>query len=346
MKIDREQAGRYNASIATVGSMVQLLTNGVMIGKYRPDDSEDEVDIRVRLPRDQRNLDHLDELKLPTSNGLVPISNFVKVEARQKVSSITRKDGFYAMSVKATVDQSDGTTVDAKVREIDDWIKAQDWPKGVTFKFRGADEDQKESGQFLAKAAVAALFIMAMILITQFNSFYQTALTLMTVVFSIFGVLLGIVVTGQTFSIIMTGTGVMALAGIVVNNAIVLIDTYNRFRSEKVEVVEAVIKTAAQRIRPILLTTITTIAGLIPMATGINLDFFNRVIAVGSITAAWWIQLSTAVIAGLGFSTILTLILIPVLLAFPTVTLKPMMRRAGRLLGFKRKAHQAPQAAE
>ena len=346
LNIDREQAGRYNASIATVGSMVQLLTNGVMIGKYRPDDSEDEVDIRVRLPKDQRNLDHLDELKLPTSNGLVPISNFVKVEARHKVSSISRKDGFYAMSVKATVDKSDGTTVDAKVREIDNWIKAQDWPKGVTFKFRGADEDQKESGQFLAKAAVAALFIMAMILITQFNSFYQTVLTLMTVVFSIFGVLLGIVVTGQTFSIIMTGTGVMALAGIVVNNAIVLIDTYNRFRSEKVEVVEAVIKTAAQRIRPILLTTITTIAGLIPMATGINLDFFNRVIAVGSITAAWWIQLSTAVIAGLGFSTILTLILIPVLLAFPTVTLKPTIRRLGRLFRLKRRSSQRTQAAE
>nr|WP_319484646.1 efflux RND transporter permease subunit [uncultured Cohaesibacter sp.] len=346
LKIDREQAGRYNASIATVGSMVQLLTNGVMIGKYRPDDSEDEVDIRVRLPREQRNLDHLGELKLPTSNGMVPISNFVQTEARQKVSSITRKDGLYAMSVKATVDQSDGTTVDAKVRELDEWIKAQEWPNGVHFKFRGADEDQKESGEFLGKAALAALFIMAMILITQFNSFYQTALTLMTVVFSIFGVLLGIVVTGQTFSIIMTGTGVMALAGIVVNNAIVLIDTYNRFRSEDVEVVEAVIKTAAQRIRPILLTTITTIAGLIPMATGINLDFFNRVIAVGSITAAWWIQLSTAVIAGLGFSTVLTLILIPVLLAFPTVTLKPMFGYMGRLIGFGRNRPHSPEAAE
>ncbi len=346
LKIDREQAGRYNASIATVGSMVQLLTNGVMIGKYRPDDSEDEVDIRVRLPKEQRNLDHLDELKLPTSNGMVPISNFVQIEAKQKVSSITRKDGLYAMSVKATVDQSDGTTVDAKVRELDEWIKAQEWPNGVHFKFRGADEDQKESGEFLGKAALAALFIMAMILITQFNSFYQTALTLMTVVFSIFGVLLGIVVTGQTFSIIMTGTGVMALAGIVVNNAIVLIDTYNRFRSEDVEVVEAVIKTAAQRIRPILLTTITTIAGLIPMATGINLDFFNRVIAVGSITAAWWIQLSTAVIAGLGFSTVLTLILIPVLLAFPTVTLKPMFGCIGRLIGLGRNRPHAPEAAE
>ncbi len=345
LKVDREQAGRYNASISQVGSMIQLITNGIVIGNYRPDDSDDEVDIRVRLPEDQRNLDHLDDLKILTSNGLVPISNFVHVEAKQEVSSIRRKDGFFVMAVKATVDQSDGTTVDSKVREIDSWVKAQEWPKGVTFKFRGADEDQKESGEFLGKAAIAALFIMAMILITQFNSFYQTFLTLMTVVFSIFGVILGIVVTGQTFSIIMTGTGVMALAGIVVNNAIVLIDTYNRFRSEGVEVVESVVKTAAQRIRPILLTTVTTIAGLIPMATGINLDFFNRVIAVGSITAGWWIQLSTAVIAGLGFSTILTLILIPVLLAMPTVTIKPIINGIRRLF-IRRKGKPVVHAAE
>ena len=328
LNIDREEAGRYNAAIAPVGSMVQLVTNGLLIGKYRPDDSEDELDIRVRLPEDQRNLDQLDMLKLPTSNGQVPISNFVKIAAKQKVSSITRKDGFFAMKVKATVDKSDGTTVDDKVKEIDSWIKAQDWPAGVVFKFRGADEDQKESGEFLGKAAIGALFIMAMILITQFNSFYQTFLTLTTVVMSIFGVLLGMLLTGQSFSVIMTGTGVVALAGIVVNNAIVLIDTYNRFIEDGTDVIEAVVKTAAQRIRPILLTTITTIAGLIPMATGINFDFFNRVISIGSITAAWWVQLSTAVIAGLGFSTLLTLVLIPVLLALPTVTLKP----AGRAL--------------
>lgn len=325
LNIDREEAGRYNAAIAPVGAMVQLVTNGVMIGKYRPDDTEDEVEIRVRLPQDQRNLDQLDQLKLLTPNGQVPISNFVKIQPKQKVSSITRNDGFFSMNVKATVDQSDGTTVDQKVKEIETWLDSQTWPDGVMFKFRGADEEQAESAQFLMKAAIGALFIMAMILITQFNSFYQTFLTLMTVVFSIFGVLLGMLITEQTFSIVMTGTGVMALAGIVVNNAIVLIDTYNRFRKEGTDVVEAVVKTSAQRIRPILLTTITTIAGLIPMATGINFNFFERVISVGSITSAWWIQLSTAVISGLAFSTILTLVLIPVLLAFPTVCLKPLI---------------------
>ena len=138
------------------------------------------------------------------------------------------------------------------------------------------------------------------------------------VVLAVAGVLIGMTVTGQRFSMIMTGTGVVALAGIVVNNAIVLIDTFNRMRSEGAETKDAVIKTAAQRLRPILLTTMTTIAGLIPMATQINLNFFEQTISVGGITAYWWVQLSTAIIFGLAFSTILTLVLIPVLLVFPS----------------------------
>ena len=331
LNIDRAEAGRYNAAIAPVGTMVQLVTTGVEIGKYRPDDSEDELEIRVRLPEDQRNLSQLDQLRLLTPNGQVPISNFIELTPKQKVSSITRRDSFFAMNVSATVVQDDGVTVDSKVREIEGWLEAQKWPEGVIFKFRGADEDQAESQAFLGVAALASLFIMAIILITQFNSFYQTFLTLSTVVMSVMGVLLGMIITGQKFSIIMSGTGVVALAGIVVNNAIVLIDTYNRLRAEGVDIVEAVVKTAAQRIRPILLTTITTIAGLIPMATGVNFDFFNRVINVGSITSAWWVQLSTAVISGLAFSTLLTLVLIPVLLAFPSVTLMPIARAVGGL---------------
>ncbi|MES0808319.1 efflux RND transporter permease subunit [Roseibium sp. SCPC15] len=322
--IDREQAGRYQAGIGSVGNMVQLVTNGVLIGKYRPTDSEDEVDIRVRLPADERTLDRFDQLRLQTPLGLVPIANFIDRSPEQKVSSITRRDGLYSMMVKATVDQSatdeDGkpVTVDAKVQELNEWLEAQVFPDNVFLQFRGADEDQKESGEFLMKAMVASLFLMFLILLTQFNSFYQTFLTLSTVVMSVMGVLLGMMLTGQKFSIIMTGTGVVALAGIVVNNAIVLIDTYNRFRHDGFEPLDAILKTSGQRIRPILLTTVTTIIGLIPMATAVNLDFFTQTVAVGGITAIWWIQLSTAVISGLAFSTILTLIMIPVMIAVPS----------------------------
>ncbi|WP_422375873.1 efflux RND transporter permease subunit [Roseibium sp.] len=322
--IDREQAGRYQAGIGSVGNMVQLVTNGVLIGKYRPTDSEDEVDIRVRLPADERTLDRFDQLRLQTDLGLVPIANFIDRAPEQKVSSIVRRDGLYSMMLKAGVDKEavdekgNPVTVDAKVNELSAWLDTQTFPDNVFLQFRGADEDQKESGEFLMRAMMASLFLMFLILLTQFNSFYQTFLTLSTVVLSVMGVLLGMMLTGQKFSIIMTGTGVVALAGIVVNNAIVLIDTYNRFRHDGFEPLDAILKTSGQRIRPILLTTVTTIVGLIPMATAMNLDFFTQTIAVGGITAIWWIQLSTAVISGLAFSTILTLVMIPVMIALPS----------------------------
>ncbi len=321
LTVDREEAGRYNASIPTVGAMIQLITNGTLIGTSNPDDSDDSIDIRVRLPEEQRALDRLSELRLRTANGQVPISNFIKMEAKQKVTSIKRRDGLYAMDIKANLLASlkaEGLTPDDKVKEIQTWIDEQEWKENIFLKFRGADEEQKESGEFLAKAGAAALFLMFIILVTQYNSFYQTFLTLSTVILAVIGVLIGMMLTGQKFSIIMTGTGVIALAGIVVNNAIVLIDTYNRLREEGASVHDAVLKTSAQRMRPIMLTTVTTIMGLVPMALSINLNFFAQTITVGSITAIWWVQLSTAIISGLAFSTLLTLILIPVMLTLPT----------------------------
>lgn len=316
--VDREQAGRFGASIAEVGPMVQLMTNGVLIGTYRPDDSDDEVDIRVRLPEDQRNLSALDELRLRTPNGLVPLGNFTERQPQQRVSDITRKDGLYVMSVKANM--APGVVTDQKVREIQGWLDTQEFPQEISFRFRGADEEQNESAAFLGGALMASLFLMFIILVTQFNSFYQTFLTLLTVILSTFGVLLGMVLTGQAFSVIMTGTGIVALAGIVVNNAIVLIDTYNRLhRIEGLPVMEAVLKTAHQRVRPVLLTTVTTVCGLIPMALQITIDFFTPAILIGGITSIWWVQLSTAIIFGLSFATILTLVLIPALLAAPYV---------------------------
>ena len=331
LTIDREQAARHNATVAAIGAMVQLVSNGVLIGTYRPSDSDEEVDIRVRLPKEQRTLSTLDDLRLRTESGLVPLSNFITREAKPKVSSITRRDGLYAMDLKAnlkpdtqiTVETSSGEqvtraiTADDKVAQVQKWLDDQQWDQSIQFRFRGADEEQKESGEFLTKAMIGSLFLMFIILLTQFNSFYQSILTLATVILAVFGALIGMMVTGQKFSIIMTGTGIIALAGIVVNNAIVLLDTYNRIRSEGVSIPDAVVKTAAQRLRPILLTTVTTIAGLVPMATQINLNFFERVISVGSITSIWWVQLSTAIIAGLAFSTLLTLILIPCMLALP-----------------------------
>lgn len=349
LDVNRQEAGRYNAGIASIGAMVQLVSNGVIIGTYRPDDSEDELDIPVRLPKAQRSFDTLDDLRLRTPNGQVPLSNFVTRTPQPKVSTIKRKGGLYSMEVKANLiegfeENGKAITPDTKVVELQKWLGTQKWSGDLQFKFRGGDEEQKESGEFLAKAAGVALFLMFIILVTQFNSFYQTTITLFTVVLAILGVLIGLMVTGQKFSIIMTGTGVVALAGIVVNNAIVLIDTYNRLRSEGVAPREAVLKTSAQRLRPIMLTTITTILGLLPMAFQINMNFIDRTIAYGGITSVWWVQLSTAVISGLAFSTILTLVVIPSMLAMPT-NLSGVGRSILRFVGFGKVPEEALAAA-
>ena len=323
MNVDRELAGRFGADVTSVGATIQLVTNGILIGKYRPDDAQDEIDIRARFPGDYRVLDQLDQLRVQTPHGLVPISNFVTRSAQPQVGTIERIDGYRQIMVKANTafdrETQSKINIDEKTREIQEWVEAQDFGAGVRVRFRGANEEQAKASSFLGGALVGALFLMFVILLTQFNSFYHSVLTLSTVVLSTVGVLIGMMVTGQPFSVIMTGTGIVALAGIVVNNSIVLIDTYQRLLGEGMSAVEAVLRTAGQRLRPIMLTTITTMFGLLPMALQINLDFAAREIVFGGPVAAWWVQLSTAIIFGLGFSTLLTLVLVPVLLAAPSV---------------------------
>ena len=317
VNVDREKAGIYDTDVSTIGSVIRLVTNGVLVGNFRPDDSEEEIEIRARLPKDERNIDQLDQLSIETQGGSIPISNITTKSYRDSVPNISKLNGKFAFVVKANTDY--GVNTDQKVDEIEKWLADQKWSEDLKFKFRGADEEQKEAGDFLSKAAVAALALMFIILITQFNSFYQTFLTLFTVILSVFGVMLGILITGQTFSIIMTGTGIVALAGIVVNNAIVFIDTYNTNLRESRDPIRSVIQTSNERFRPILLTTITTIMGLIPMATQVTFDFIGRDVLVGGITSSWWVQMSTAIIFGLSFSTILTLVLLPTLLVMPYV---------------------------
>lgn len=315
LDVDRGQAGLFGADIGTVGSLVQLITHGIEIGEYRPDDSDEEVEIRVRYPVEQRTLDQLDQLRVRTEAGQVPISNFVTRTPVPKVDKIDRMDGIRIMTVRANTEE--GVLADDKVREILAWIKEAGLDPRAKVRFRGANEEQRKSQEFLSKAFLGALALMALILVTQFNSFYFAFLILSTVIMATVGVLLGIMITGQTFSIILTGTGVVALAGIVVNNNIVLIDTYQHLRLEGYEPIEAIIRTGAQRLRPVMLTTVTTIAGLLPMVLQFSVGFFDRTISIGAPSSLWWVQLSTAVVFGLAFSTVLTLIITPAALALP-----------------------------
>jgi multidrug efflux pump len=209
----------------------------------------------------------------------------------------------------------DGILVDDKVREISAWLGEQKFDPAIDLAFKGQDEEQRMAQDFLGKAFAVALFIMAIILVTQFNSFYRAFLILSAVVMSTIGVMIGLLVTGQPFGIVMTGVGVIALAGIVVNNNIVLIDTYAHLLRQGYNAYDAVVLTGAQRLRPVLLTTVTTITGLLPMMFQLNIDFVARSVTQGAPSTQWWVQLSTAVVYGLGFATLLTLVVTPCMLA-------------------------------
>ena len=321
INVDRELAGKYGVDVSIIGSIIQLVTNGILVDKYRPDDSEDEVDIRVRFPRDYRQLEQFDQLRIPTPDGAIPLSNFVKREPQQKVTSIERSNGARILKIRANtmIDPITGKKIlpfDKNV-EIGNWINEQNFSKDVEIKFGGTNEDGEESAAFLGRAMLGALFLMFIILLTQFNSFYQAAITLSTVVLSTVGALTGLLITGQVFSVIMSGLGIVSLAGIIVNNSIVLIDTFNRLKNDAKSLNEAILHSAAQRLRPIVLTTTTTMIGLTPVALQITIDWFGRSIEFGGLMSAWWVPFSTAVIWGLGFSSLLTLFLIPTLLALP-----------------------------
>ena len=331
LEVDRSEAGKFGVDISQVGAAVQLITNGILVGRYRPDDAPDEVDIRVRFPQSDRSATAIDQLRIATPVGNVPLSLFVTRVPAPRVSQIERRDGQRVIDVRANaIEQGAGAAI---VADLKDWIAEQNVPDTVEVRFEGADEDAAEAGAFFVGAALSALFMMAVILLWEFNNFWQVLLTLTAVIISTAGVLVGIQLMLPYISVLMIGTGVVALAGIVVNNNIVLIDTYNRLRSDGRSPEYAAIATAAQRIRPILLTTGTTICGLLPMVFQLNVDFAHGAINFGSASSEWWVQLATAVVFGLAFSTIMILLVTPVWLLVPYRVGRWTRRMKNRLFG-------------
>lgn len=317
LQVDRAQAAKFGIDVTLLGFYVQMVTRGLQVAEYRPDNADDEIDIVIRHGLDQRTLDQLDRVRIETAQGSVPISNFVRRVPEPAQGVINRSDQRRIMTVLADV--MPGANVTARVDEVKAWLAAHRdlLDPSVEVSFRGEDEDQREAGAFLAKAFAVAIFIMAIILVTQFNSFYSAFLILTAVIMSTIGVMIGLIVTGQPFGIIMSGVGVIALAGIIVNNNIVLIDTYDYLRKNyDFSVRETILRTGAQRLRPVLLTTVTTVVGLMPMVLQVNIDFIFRNVSVGAPSTQWWAQLSTAVVFGLTFSTVLTLVATPAALMF------------------------------
>ncbi|AEQ50936.1 efflux RND transporter permease subunit [Pelagibacterium halotolerans] len=319
--VDRLEAARYGIGVRELAPYVQLVTSGVDLGTYRDQQTGDELDIKVRLPQDERTLDALDSMRIATSEGMVPVSNFIERQAVPRVANIERRNQVYVMPIAANlVNLPEGVYPATRVAELQAWLDGQEWPDGVTFAFGGAEEQMGDANAFIGQAFGAAVFLIFLILLLEYNSFYQVFVTLSTVFMSVAGVLLGMLATGMSFSAIMTGLGVVALAGIVVKNGIVLIDTYNEYnRHQQVEPVTAMLLTAAQRVRPVLLTAFLTALGVIPMWANIEFDFLRREIVVGGIAGSWFIHLSAALVSGLFFSTALTLIMVPVMITAPKV---------------------------
>ena len=310
--VDRSEAARFGADVSLLGQAVQLLTQGITVTDYRPSDAEGELDVRVRFPADERSLAELNNLRVPTSSGSVPISNFVTLSPVDRVGVIRRVDERRVTTIEANVAQ--GLLVNDQINALEAALAEAGMPEGASYEFAGEAEDQQEAMTFLSGAFVGAIFLMFLILVTQFNSFYQAFVVMSAIIISVAGVLLGLLVTGRPFGIVMGGVGGIALAGIVVNNNIVLIDTYNDLRREGAAPREAALRTGAQRLRPVLLTSITTALGLLPMVIGLNINFFTREILYGAPSTQYWTELSAAIAGGLSVATVLTLVVTPAML--------------------------------
>lgn len=311
LEVDRSKAAQYGVSPTAVGTAVQLVTTGLKLTDYRPAGADDAVDIRLRLPEDRRTLAALDQLRIVTPQGSVPISNFVSRKPEPTVGVLNRIDAKRTITIQGNV--ASGYQVAAVQAEVSKVVGEMAQP-GIDWKLAGSNEDSAEASAFLGNAFGAAIFLIFIVLLAQFNKFTSVILVLTCVVMATVGALLGMLATGQSFVIVMSGIGIIALAGVVVNNNIVLIDTYDRLREEGWSKRDAVLQTCRERARPVVLTALSAILGVLPIAFGLGLEIFHQETTINAPSTQWWIALSSAIVFGLSFATVLTLVVTPSML--------------------------------
>jgi multidrug efflux pump subunit AcrB len=321
VKIDRERANRQGISTAQIGMALRNSIFGAEASKFK--DENEDYPIMVRVNKEQsNNLDALLNMKIiyrdMNMGGMlrqVPLSSVATVEYGNTYGGINRlnQKRVITLASNALPGYAPNEVVDQVQSAIDNFEN----PDGVEIIMTGEQEQQKETQSFLGMAMLASIGLIILILVTQFNSTSKPILILTAIFFSIIGVLLGFAIFDMDFSVIMTGIGVVALAGIVVRNGILLVEFTDLLRSKGVPLHEAIIEAGRTRMTPVLLTAGATILGLIPLAVGLNMDFaklfseFNPHIYLGGDSVAFWGPLSWTMIFGLGFSTFLTLILVP-----------------------------------
>ena len=283
---------------------------------------------------------------METAQGSVPISNFVERKAERTVGILNRIDGERTIVVQANV--AAGMQVAAVQQQVTQAISEMDLGSGTRWKLAGSNEDSAEASAFLSKAFGAAIFLIFLVLLAQFNKFTSVWLVLSCVVMATIGVFLGLLLTGQAFGIVMSGIGVIALAGVVVNNNIVLIDTYDRLREEGWDKMEAVLQTCRERARPVVLTAVSAILGVLPIAFGLGLEIFHQETTINAPSTQWWISLSSAIVFGLSFATVLTLVVTPSMLMVFTRAHRKVGRRSwlSRLFGLFRRGKLVDEPAK
>ncbi|MDD4952984.1 MAG: efflux RND transporter permease subunit, partial [Desulfovibrionaceae bacterium] len=310
VRVDKEKAALLGLSAYDIAYTVKAAINGAKVGVYR--EGKDEYDIKARLPeKDRHSVESLKRLTVSGPGGRpVPLTSLAEVIVTSGLGGINRIDQKRVVTVEGDVDQRLAEDI---IRDIRSRIADMQWPRGYNYEFTGEKEEQNAAAVFLKKAFAAIIFIIFLVLVTQFNSVLTPLIILASVLLSFIGVFLGLLVTGTAFGVIMTGVGVVSLAGVVVNNAIVLIDYFEQLRARGLALGEALIQAGLTRFRPVLLTALTTILGLLPMATGVSFDFINFRWDLGGESSQWWGPMAVAVIFGLGVATLLTLVVIPVL---------------------------------
>jgi multidrug efflux pump len=307
VRVDKEKAALMGLDTYTIAYTVKAAINGVKAGVYR--EGKDEYDIIARLPeRDRRSIESLKRITVSGPRGEpIPLTSLANVSLGSGIGAIMRLDQKRVVTISGDVSGRLAKDIDNRLK------KNVDWPKGYIYRFSGEQKEQAKAQAFLSKAFFACIAIILLILMTQFNSFITPLIIMTSVILSLIGVFIGLLVTGTAFGIIMTGIGVISLAGVVVNNAIVLIDYYNQLLAKGFTSLDALLRAGSVRFRPVLLTAITTILGLLPMATGVSFDFRKLALDIGGESSQWWGPMAVAVIFGLGFATLLTLIVVPVL---------------------------------
>ncbi len=314
LRIDRGAAKRVGADTRTVASTIRTAVAGQIASTIR--DGEDEYDIVVSIaPEFRDDLQAVLGLRIPgrldTSPDTfpVPLSTLASYELAGGSGAIKHIDRKLVVTISGDVEE--GFNENAVRAEVIKYIENAEVPAGNFLRLGGANDEQRDAQEFLSNAFLIALFLILIVLVAEFNRFDLPLIILASVILSLIGVLWGLVLTGTPFGIMMTGLGVISLAGVVVNNAIVLLDYVQQLRVQGVGMYEALVTAGMTRFRPVILTAATTMLGLIPMAIGLSFDFREFKWIVGSTSAQWWGPMAIAVIFGLAVATVLTLVMVP-----------------------------------